>query len=809
MTIKPDDQRLTAYALGELEAEQSAQLEALLKENPEVADEVAAIREAAALLESELAADSTLQLSDEQRSRVITGGDGTGKKIVNPGPDAFSRTSRWLGITAAAACVMAVSAIGIKQFLLEEKEAVEESSANDLLIAGKSASGKEGMLPPINEPVGFAAEGLRNEQGDADPFATHDAIPGSQQKMAKDVALSRPLKKTREEALEAIAPPAEKRAFQQQVAQAKPRPASVPSVIISADSLEVAESVLKEAEALSDAESALPEPGFLTQSQGQGQTRQARRNASVKLKSATGSSANLPLLARKKPGLGSGGLEEGKKELEQFDKRADAGGERFGRLYDTPFFDAFERPLSTFAVDVDTASYANMRRYIGRHGQLPPTDAVRVEELINYFDYDYPQPEDNRHPFSVNLEVAACPWEKGHRLVRVGLKAREMNPGKRPASNLIFLIDASGSMNNPLKLPLLKSSLAALTRNLTEDDRIGIVIYAGNAGVALDPVHGDLKEKIIDVIDGIGTGGGTNGAGGIRVAYDLAAKNYIKGGTNRVILATDGDFNVGITNNGELAKFVKDRSEKDGIFLTALGFGEGNINDERLEQIANKGNGEYYYIDSAKEGRRVLVDKLSSTLVNVAKDVKIQVDFNPAKVESYRLIGYANRRMKAQDFRNDKKDAGEIGAGHTVTALYQIVPAGAKGREGTVAAAKPESRYLKKPGEKVRQAALVDSDELLTVALRYKSPDAGLEDEATEFAVGLRDSMKGWEDSSQDFRFAASVAGFGMQLRESEYRGMLDYDLLLELAGEGVGEDRNGLRKEFIELVRKARKITK
>jgi Ca-activated chloride channel family protein len=512
--------------------------------------------------------------------------------------------------------------------------------------------------------------------------------------------------------------------------------------------------------------------------------------------------------------IGAGGddsfLEE-KEGIENlhFKQRADAKGERFGQLYDTPFFDAFERPLSTFAVDVDTASYANMRRYIGRHGQLPPTDAIRVEELINYFDYDYPQPEEKSHPFSVNLEVAACPWEKGHRLVRVGLKAREMNPEKRPASNLIFLIDASGSMNSSLKLPLLKSSLAALTRNLTEDDRIGIVIYAGNAGVALDPVHGDLKEKIIDVIDGIGTGGGTNGAGGIRVAYDLAAKNYIKGGTNRVILATDGDFNVGITNNGELAKFVKDRSEQDGIFLTALGFGEGNINDERLEQIANKGNGEYYYIDSEKEGRRVLVDKLSSTLVNVAKDVKVQVDFNPAKVESYRLIGYANRRMKAQDFRNDKKDAGEIGAGHTVTALYQIVPVGAKGREQAVAAAKPESRYLKKPGEEVREAALVDSDELLTVALRYKAPEAGLEDKATEFSVGLRDSMKGWEDSSQDFRFAASVAGFGMQLRDSEYRGMLDYDLLLELAGEGVGEDRNGLRKEFIELVRKAGKITK
>ncbi|MCP4848978.1 MAG: DUF3520 domain-containing protein [Verrucomicrobiaceae bacterium] len=791
MTIKPDDQRLTAYALGELEPAESVQLEALLKENPSMAAEVAAIREAAALLEGELSATPALELSEEQRSRVIAGGDEPGQKIITPGPDAFSRTSRWLGITAAAACVMAVSAIGIKQFLLDEKQAVTESLAHDQFAADKTAENKAVKALPVTIDSRVVDLAL-NAVADESKLSLRKEMPEGLADALPEIAHS--------------APPGEKRAFQQQVAKSKPRP-TVPAA--NAISAGIEKHAFDGIASSRGAAIGLPE-GKFSQGEGQGRARQNAQQAKLKTATAVGH-ANRPLkenLGLEANGFGVDDVKE-KKKFEQLKTRTAAGSERFGRLYDTPFFQAFERPLSTFAVDVDTASYANVRRYIGRHGQLPPTDAVRVEEMINYFDYAYPQPEDSRHPFSVNLEVAACPWEKGHRLVRVGLKAREMNPGKRPASNLIFLVDASGSMNSPLKLPLLKSSLAALTRNLTEDDRIGIVTYTGNAGVALDPVHGDLKEKIIDVIDGIGVGGGTNGAGGIRVAYDLAAKNYIKGGTNRVILATDGDFNVGITDNGELSKFVKDRSEKDGIFLTALGFGEGNINDERLEQIANKGNGEYYYIDCAKEGRRVLVDKLSSTLVNVAKDVKIQVDFNPAKVDSYRLIGYANRRMKAQDFRDDKKDAGEIGAGHTVTALYQIVPAGAAKEEGGVAAVKTESRYRKVADADARKAALVDSDELLTVALRYKAPDAGLEDEATEFAIGLRDSMKGWEDSSQDFRFAASVAGFGMQLRESEFRGMLDYDLLLELAGEGVGEDENGLRKEFIELVRKARKITK
>ena len=439
---------------------------------------------------------------------------------------------------------------------------------------------------------------------------------------------------------------------------------------------------------------------------------------------------------------------------------------------------------------------------MGRRNQLPPQDAVRVEEMINYFDYDYRFTGD-KHPFSVHLESASSPWKAGNRIVRIGLKAKELSANKRPPSNLIFLIDCSGSMGNKDKLPLLKESCIALVENLTEDDRIGIVTYAGGAGIELDPVHGDQKEEIIKVINGLRSGGSTNGEGGIRIAYDLAKKNFIKDGTNRIIIATDGDFNVGISDRSQLIKLVKDRADKDNIYLTALGFGEGNIKDHNLEQIANNGNGEYYYIDSFKEGKRVLVDKMNSTLVTIAKDVKIQVDFNPRKVGSYRLIGYANRKMKAEDFRNDEKDAGEIGAGHTITALYEITPPGV-GNQNEV-----KSKYRKLDNEKIenKYSNLIESDELLTVFLRYKNPEDKIEDSANEFVVPLTDSGKAWEESSDDFRFASSVAGFGMLLRNSKYAGDINCELILELASEGIGKDKNGLRKEFIELVNKAKAI--
>ncbi|MGI9241881.1 MAG: YfbK domain-containing protein, partial [Verrucomicrobiales bacterium] len=353
-----------------------------------------------------------------------------------------------------------------------------------------------------------------------------------------------------------------------------------------------------------------------------------------------------------------------------------ASGESYGHLVDNPWVSTWEDGLSTFAIDVDTGTYPNVRRFLMRRASLPPRDAVRIEEMVNYFNYDYPEPKGSE-PFSVNMEVASCPWAKDHRLLRVGLRGKGVEVDKRPPSNLVFLIDVSGSMRGNDKLELLRRSMKAMVSQLNEDDRIGIVTYAGQSGVVLEPTHGDQKGKIISVLDQLGAGGSTNGAAGIMTAYSLAIANFVEGGTNRVILATDGDFNVGVTGNGDLIRLVEERA-REKVFLTVLGVGEGNLQEHRMEQVADKGNGSYHYLDSEAEGEKVLVRGLGATLVTVAKDVKVQIDFNPAAVEKYRLIGYANRMMPDEAFNDPTADAGEIGAGHTVTALYEIVPAAAE-----------------------------------------------------------------------------------------------------------------------------------
>jgi len=472
---------------------------------------------------------------------------------------------------------------------------------------------------------------------------------------------------------------------------------------------------------------------------------------------------------------------------------AELSSELYDKQAENEFKDVLEgrNQLSTFSIDVDTASYANVRRFINSQSR-PPKSAVRVEEMVNYFRYDYPQPE-GEHPFSANVEIAACPWKKGHRLVRIGLKGLEIEAEERPAANLVFLVDASGSMDSSDKLGLLKTSMMKLTQTLREQDTISIVAYAGRSGLVLSPTSGAQKETIVSALAGIRSAGGTNGGEGIQMAYRLAKENLVPGGVNRVILATDGDFNVGVTDQDELVKMVANRAADDDIFLTVLGFGRGNLKDSTMEKIANRGNGNYFYLDSPKEGEKVLVEEVGATLVTIAKDVKAQIEFNPAKVESYRLIGYENRMLKARDFNDDKKDAGEVGVGHTVTALYQIVPAGSG-----------EVDPLKYGAEKA-QLKKNKNPELLTLKLRYKEPEGT---KSKLFEVPVIDAGKGWEESSVDFRFASAVAGYGMLLQDSEFKGDLNFPLVKELAAEGIERDPKGRRKEFLELVDKASKLS-
>lgn len=472
--------------------------------------------------------------------------------------------------------------------------------------------------------------------------------------------------------------------------------------------------------------------------------------------------------------------------------------EDYNAIVENPFRRVTDHPLSTFSIDVDTASYANMRRFINQ-GTLPPPDAVRIEEMINYFHYDYAPPKDKEDPFAAHIDVAACPWTPAHQLVRIGLKGWEMARDERPVSNLVFLIDVSGSMQPENKLPLLKDGMRMLVDQLGENDRVAMVVYAGASGLVLPATTGDNKEVIVKALDDLQSGGSTNGGQGIELAYRVAAENYIKGGVNRVILATDGDFNVGTTDQGSLVHMVGEKA-KSGVFLTVLGFGMGNLNDAMLEQIADKGNGNYAYIDNKNEARKVLVEQMSGTLVTIAKDVKIQVEFNPAHAAAYRLIGYENRMLKKEDFNDDTKDAGEIGAGHTVTALYEVVPVG---QEINIPGVDP-LKYQQPAVEKTAQleSKLPYGDELLTVKLRYKQPD-GDTSKLLEFPV--KDEGRAFSDAPQDMRFAAAVAEFGMLLRGSEYKGSLDYPEVLDIAAGAMGEDAYGYRKEFVELVDAAR----
>lgn len=467
--------------------------------------------------------------------------------------------------------------------------------------------------------------------------------------------------------------------------------------------------------------------------------------------------------------------------------------EDYGTFIENAFTSPKNEPLSTFSIDVDNASYTNVRRFLN-NGQKVPKDAVRVEEMVNFFKYDYPQPQ-GEHPFSINTEVTDCPWNANNKIVKIGLQGKDIPTDNLPASNFVFLIDVSGSMNTYNKLPLLKASMKLLVAQLRDEDKVSMVVYAGAAGMVLPPTKGSEKDKIIAALDDLEAGGSTAGGAGIELAYKTASENFIKGGNNRVILATDGDFNVGASSNSDMEKLIEEK-RKSGVFLTVLGYGMGNYKDSKMEILADKGNGNYAYIDNIQEANRFLVKEFNGSMYAIAKDVKIQIEFNPKHVQSYRLIGYENRKLRPEDFTNDAIDAGELGSGHNVTALYEVIPQGVKSEFFT------ESTNLKYTDQKNVEPRF--QDELATVKFRYKKPDG---DKSTEMVHVIADKSEKLESASADMRFATSVAWFGLKLRESKLVSNVAAEDIKKLAKTGLSNDKDGYRAEFIRLVESAQTL--
>lgn len=464
--------------------------------------------------------------------------------------------------------------------------------------------------------------------------------------------------------------------------------------------------------------------------------------------------------------------------------------EDYDNIVENKFLAATQNPLSTFSIDVDEAAYSNVRRYL-ENGSIPPAGAVRIEEMINYFDYDYTKPI-NGEPFTVNTEISECPWNPQHKLVHIGLQGKEIPVDNLPPSNMVFLVDVSGSMDEPNKLPLVQASMNMLVDQLREQDKVAIVVYAGNAGLVLPSTSGVNKVKIKEAIDNLQAGGSTAGGEGIKLAYKTAKDNFLKNGNNRIILATDGDFNVGVSSDDDLVRMIE-QERKSGVFLSVLGYGMGNYKDNKMQQLADKGNGNHSYIDNINEARKVLVNEFGSTLFTIAKDVKIQIEFNPSKVEAYRLVGYENRMLASEDFNDDNKDAGELGSGHTVTALYEVIPVGVKDDfTKSVDPLKYQSNEKK---------IVSNTGEIMTIKLRYKKPN---EDVSKLITHPVMDNHTALVNTSDNFRFSAAVAEFGLLLRGSEYKQQSSYSQVVSMAKGARGIDDNGYRAEFIRLVQSA-----
>ena len=717
--ISPDDPRLTAYALGEMEPAERTEFELLLRDDPEARAAVDGLRATAQALGAALETEPVPTPVKAEVDPYLAG-----RKVLRF-PQLYFVIS---GLAAACFAVM---------FVVWQQRHPESEHARKQYVQ-------------VNLPQA-------------------DAVKRAEVAAAAKVAAA-PV------ALPTVAADQEPR---EQEAKAGSAVAEEKVVVLEPFSVAVAPRVTGTAPAAVGALLATNEPAN-RDSAGAAQPRgNVVDETEVKYKSATAVPSQVA-------GAALGGKDRG---LIGRPAAPEFNTEAYGRVDENPFQAVAQQPQSTFSIDVDTAAYANVRRFLTQK-RRPPRDAVRIEEMVNYFPYRYAPPAAGGAPFAASLEVAAAPWAPGHRLVRIGLKGREVSEAARPAANLVFLVDVSGSMDEPNKLPLVKQSLRLLVNRLRPDDRVGIVVYAGASGLALPSTAAAQKARILNAIDALEPGGSTNGEAGIQLAYDLAKANFIAGGINRVILATDGDFNVGPTSEGELTRLVEEKA-KSGVFLTVLGFGMGNFKDEMLVKLADKGNGNYAYIDTAAEARKALVEQAGGTLVTIAQDVKIQVEFNPAQVQAYRLIGYEKRMLRTEDFNHDQVDAGEIGAGHTVTALYEVVPVGATAPDtGRVDPLKYQP--VREPlGRTV-------SGELLTVKVRYKEP-AGEVSRKVEFP--LRDDRQEFAQASADFKFSAAVAAFGMILRDSPYKGAATLADVAAWARAGTDEDAGGYRAEFLQLI--------
>ncbi len=733
--MKRDESKLTAYALGELSVEEASIVEKWLADDPELAAEVDQVRETAALLEE--------GFKGEDASDGLTSGQLVAIKTATRQRGRSTTASNWAAVATAAGVLLAVAfwAMGDGGEATDELTYVSDgrmtvpSRVAKLQGLGYGGGESSGTTPASGEPAASDARYISRsgtagiETLDLNGLQNEDG-DGDVRARVEDLY-------TRE--------------------------------AVSADELHALASL---GYAVSDEEQTVTS------------SRPNRERAPSRSSRRGEDSPSYRAFSLGEERTGSSRWYR--------DEVPAAGTEDYQRLVENTFQDPRTQPLSTFSVDVDTASYANIRRFL-TEGRLPPPSAVRVEEMINYFRYDYRQPE-GEHPFAVDVEVGACPWNRTHRLLRVGLQGKLPIDRERKRANLVFLLDVSGSMSSANKLPLVKDSLRLLVRGLTEDDTVAIVTYAGRSGVHLRRTHGEDRGALLAAINTLNAGGSTNGESGLNLAYRLATEGFIEGGINRVMLATDGDFNVGQSSDEAMKQLIV-RKARSGVHLTVLGFGTGNLKDSKLEVMSGNGDGNYAYIDSLREAKRVLVDELAGTLETIAKDVKFQLDFNPSQVAAYRLVGYENRALAARDFTDDTKDAGEIGAGHRVTALYEIVPAGVR-HTGV-----EPSKYTE-PAP--RPEPVSGSPELCEVRLRYKQPDGGA---SREFRVPVTDRELEFAECSEETRFAASVAAFGMILQGSPHRGTATADAVAGWARDSMGDDEGGYRAEFHDLVRRAMEL--